>query len=311
MKIIFMGTPEFAVPSLEAIVNAGHEVAAVVTNKDEPQGRGLKVAPPAVKIAADGLKLPVIQVSSLKDSVVVERLSAICPDVMVVVAFRILPREVYSIPKRGTFNLHGSLLPKYRGAAPINWAIINGESETGVTTFFLDDKVDTGKIILQRRIQIGENETAGELSYRLSVLGADAVAETLVRIENGRVDVMEQDSSLSTKAPKITKEDCLIDWSNPASYVHNFVRGFSPEPCAYTFLGSKMVKIFRTRLTREAGSHQLGGVRVVAGKFLVSCEDEFLEILELQLEGKKRLTSADFLRGARIELDARFSQERK
>jgi len=306
-----MGTPEFAVPSLRAVVEAGHEVVAVVTNQDEPQGRGLKVAPPAVKVAAAELTLPVIQVSSLGDPDFIKDLSSLSPDVMVVVAFRILPREIYSIPKLGTFNLHASLLPKYRGAAPINWAIINGEDETGVTTFFLDDKVDTGNIILQKKIRIGENETAGELSKRLAVLGAEAVAETLARIENGNADVMEQDSSLSTKAPKIAKEDCLIDWSKSAPAVHNFVRGFSPEPGAYTFLGSRMMKIFRTGLTHEEDDLQEGAVKVDGGRLLVACADEFLEVLELQLEGKKKLSSADFLRGARIEQDAQLGQSRK
>ncbi len=188
MKIVFMGTPDFAVPSLKAVVNSGHKVEAVVTNQDEPQGRGLTVSPPAVKTAALELGLQVIQVSSLKDPEFLEKLKSLSPDLMVVVAFRILPRDVYSIPKLGTFNLHASLLPKYRGAAPINWAIINGEKETGVTTFFLDDKVDTGKVILRKKIEIGENETAGELSSRLSFLGAEAVVETLIKIQSRRME---------------------------------------------------------------------------------------------------------------------------
>ncbi len=311
MKIVFMGTPDFAVPSLRAVVQAGYEVSAVVTNQDEPQGRGLRVLPPEIKIAALELGLPVIQVSSLKEQGFITKLIDLSPDVMVVVAFRILPREVYTIPKFGTFNLHASLLPKYRGAAPINWAIMNGEKETGVTTFYLDDKIDTGRIILQKKTQIGENETAGELSTRLSLLGAEAVVETLMRIQSGTVRVMEQDSSLSTKAPKITKEDCLIDWSKTASIVHNLIRGFSPEPGAYTFLGSKMMKIFKARLAQESSNLQFGTIRVDAGRFLVACSDEFLEILELQLEGKKRLASADFLRGARIESGFQLARTEK
>lgn len=311
MKIVFMGTPDFAVPSLRAVVQAGYEVSAVVTNQDEPQGRGLRVLPPEIKIAALELGLPVIQVSSLKEQGFITKLIDLSPDVMVVVAFRILPREVYTIPKLGTFNLHASLLPKYRGAAPINWAVINGEKETGVTTFYLDDKIDTGRIILQKKTQIGENETAGELSTRLSLLGAEAVVETLMRIQSGTVRVMEQDSSLSTKAPKITKEDCLIDWSKTASIVHNLIRGFSPEPGAYTFLGSKMMKIFKARLVQERSNLQSGTIRVDAGKLLVACSDDFLEILELQLEGKKRLASADFLRGARIESGFQLARTEK
>ncbi len=306
-----MGTPEFAVPSLRAVVGAGHEVAAVVTSPDEPQGRGLKVLPPPVKIAALELDLPVIQISSLKDAEFITRLKEISPDVMAVVAFRILPREVYSIPKLGTFNLHASLLPKYRGAAPINWAIINDERETGVTTFFLDDKVDTGKVILRKKTQIGENETAGELSKRLSFLGADAVVDTLERIQHGQVQLMEQDGSLSSKAPKITKEDCLIEWSKHAAAVHNFIRGFSPEPGAYTFLGSKMMKIFRTQLTHSSNSLPAGTIKIEPGRFLVACSNELIEILELQLEGKKKLASVDFLRGARIETGIQLKRSRE
>jgi len=306
-----MGTPGFAVPSLKAIFGAGYEVAAVVTNQDEPQGRGLKVLPSAVKSAAVELGLKVIQVASLKEPEFIAKLKDLSPDVVVVVAFGILPREVFTIPKLGTFNLHASLLPKYRGAAPINWAIINGETETGVTTFFLDDKVDTGKIILQKKIQIGEDETAGELASRLSILGAETVVETIARIQNGNVKISEQDSALSTKAPKISREDCLIDWSKPVADVHNFIRGFSPEPGAYTFLNSKMVKVFKTRLTREASSLPAGTIKIESGRFLVSCSNEVVEVLELQSEGKKKLASSDFLRGARIESGARFMPGRK
>jgi methionyl-tRNA formyltransferase len=317
MRIVFMGTPEFAVPSLKAVANSGNEVVAVVTNLDEPQGRGLKVFPPAVKTAALELGLRTIQVSSLKDTEFIGALEALSPDVMVVVAFRILPHEVYSIPKLGTFNLHASLLPKYRGAAPINWAIINGENETGVTTFFLDDKVDTGKVILQKKIPIGENETAGHLSRRLSSLGAEAVIETLKKIQNGNVGLIEQDNSQTTKAPKITKEDCLIDWSKPAPSVHNFIRGFSPEPGAFTFLGSKMMKIFKSGLVSYElsvisgqQSKEPGSIIIDSGRLFVSCAENVIEVLELQLEGKKKLSSADFLRGARIESGAQFKEKR-
>ncbi len=301
MKIVFMGTPEFAVPSLRAIVGAGYGVAAVVTNPDEPKGRGLKVFPPPVKTAALESGLPVIQVGSLKDEGFVQKLREIAPDLMVVVAFRILPKEVFTIPRLGTFNLHSSLLPKYRGAAPINWAIVRGERETGITTFFLDEKMDTGKMILQRRTEIGEDETAGELSARLSVIGADAVIESIKLIESGTVSVIDQDNSLATKAPKISKEDCLIDWGGRAKEVHDFIRGFSPDPGAYTFLNGKMLKVFRTRLTHERTDLPAGTLKAASGRILVACSEEFVEILELQMEGKKRLRAADFLRGARIE----------
>lgn len=310
MRIVFMGTPEFAVPSLKAIVEAGFEVSAVVTNPDEPQGRGLKVLPPAVKTAAVGLGLRVLQVSSLKDPQFAAKLKEIDPDLMVVVAFRILPKEIFMIPKIGTFNLHASLLPRYRGAAPINWAVVNGEHETGVTTFFLDEKMDTGRIILQKKTIIGENETAGELSGKLSLLGAEAVVETVRAIEKGNVALIDQDNSLATKAPKISKEDCLIDWANPAKDVHNFIRGFSPEPAGFSFLGGKLLKIFRTALTGVKSSGQPGEISVGKGKLFVACADEILEILELQLEGKKKLDARDFVRGARIESNSRLTGSR-
>jgi len=314
MKVIFMGTPEFAVPSLKAVVSANHEVAAVITNRDEPQGRGLKIFPPAIKTAAVALGLPVIQVSNVKDSGFIAELKGLSPDVMVVVAFRILPPEVFSIARLGTFNLHASLLPKYRGAAPITWAIINGEQETGVTTFFLDEKVDTGKVILQKSIQIGEDETAGELSVRLSALGGEAVVETLERIQTGSLRLMKQDDSVSTKAPKISKEDCLIDWSKPARAVHNFIRGFSPEPGAYTFFGSKLVKIFRSSVFLPAKVDRQntypGTVNNSSGTLLVSCGEGWVEILELQLEGKKKLLAPDFLRGIRMVDGTQFKQTR-
>ncbi|MGO9481541.1 MAG: methionyl-tRNA formyltransferase [Candidatus Kryptoniota bacterium] len=303
MKIVFMGTPEFAVPSLQGVVKAGYEIAAVVTNQDERQGRGLNISAPAIKTAAIELGLPVLQVSSLKNADIESQLKKIDPDLMVVVAFRILPKEIFTIPRMGTFNLHASLLPKYRGAAPINWAIINGEQKTGVTTFFLDEKVDTGKIILQKETSIGENETAGEVAQRLSMLGAGLVVETIKLIQQGSVPIIEQDSLLASKAPKIGKQDCLIDWSRPAADVHNFVRGFSPEPGAYTYLNGKILKILGTRLTGDRSNPETGAIKTDSGKLLVSCADNCIEILELQLEGKKKLMAADFLRGARLDFN--------
>ncbi len=305
-----MGTPEFAVPSLRAIVRAGFDVAAVVTNTDEPQGRGLKVLPPAVKIAADELGLRVIQVGSLKEQSVADTIRDIAPDLMVVVAFRILPREIFTIPSLGTFNLHASLLPRYRGAAPINWAIVGGEKETGVTTFFLDEKMDTGKIILQKKIGIGENETAGELTDRLSLLGAETVVETLKLVEGGNAPVVEQDNTLASRAPKISKDDCLIDWARRARQVHNFIRGFSPEPAAFTFLKGKLLKIFRSGLTGKSTGLQAGELSVRDGKLFVSCADGMLEIVELQMEGKKRLPAREFVRGARIEPNTILTRDR-
>ncbi len=309
MKIIFMGTPEFAIPSLNATAKSGHEIVSVVTNVDEPQGRGLKVVAPPVKVAALSLGLSIIQVSSLRDPEFHDRLKSLTPDIMVVVAFRILPKEVFTIPKLGTFNLHASLLPRYRGAAPINWAIINGERETGVTTFFLDEKMDTGRIILQKRTPIGEDETAGELSVRLSQLGSDAVVETLHLVGSNRVQLLEQDSSQATKAPKISREDCLIDWTARVSDLHNRIRGFSPEPAAFTYLNGKLLKIFRSRPAPGEESGQLAGeITVDSGRLYVSCSDGLLEILELQLEGKKKLGAGEFIRGARLAPGTRLGR---
>ncbi|MCL5268719.1 MAG: methionyl-tRNA formyltransferase [Bacteroidetes bacterium] len=310
MKIVFMGTPEFAVPSLRAIVQAGYGVAAVVTNPDEPQGRGLKVSPPPVKTAALELGLVVIQVESLKDPEFLRKLKEIAPDLVVVVAFRILPKEVFTIPRLGTFNLHSSLLPKYRGAAPINWAVVKGETETGITTFFLDEKMDTGKVILQKKTDIGENETAGELTARLSVIGAAGVVETIKLIESGSVELIDQDNSLATKAPKISKDDCTIEWNRPAKEVHDFIRGFSPEPGAFTFLNGKMLKIFRTRITHEKASLPAGTLKAEQRKLFAACADEFVEVVELQLEGKKRLDAPEFLRGTRVAVGTNLTRSR-
>ncbi|MCL5020955.1 MAG: methionyl-tRNA formyltransferase [Bacteroidetes bacterium] len=310
MKIVFMGTPEFAVPSLRALVNSGYEIAAVVTNPDEPQGRGLKVLAPAIKDAANELGLPVVQVAALKEPGFADTLNDISPDLIVVVAFRILPKEIFTIPKLGTFNLHASLLPRYRGAAPINWAIVDGESETGVTTFFLDEKVDTGRIILQKKTTIGTDETAGELAGRLSAIGSDAVVETVKIIEGGRVQVIEQDGALASRAPKISKEDCLIEWSKPAGEVHNFIRGFSPEPAAFSYMKGKLLKLFKTKRTGVSATDQPGEISVVNGRLFVACADEKLEVLELQLEGKKKLDAREFVRGARIESDTRLIRSR-
>ncbi|HEY9164539.1 MAG TPA: methionyl-tRNA formyltransferase [Candidatus Kryptonia bacterium] len=310
MKIVFMGTPEFAIPSLKAIAATGHRLVAVVTNTDEPQGRGLKVTPPPVKIAAAEIGVPVIQVSSLRDPEFADRLRSLEPDVIVVVAFRILPKEIFTIAKKGTFNLHASLLPKYRGAAPINWAIVKGERETGVTTFFLDEKIDTGKIILQRRTEIGTDDTAGELADRLSKIGADAVVDTLDLIERNQVSIIEQDDAKATKAPKISKENCLIDWSKPAEDVHNFIRGFSPEPGAFTYLQNRMAKIIRARIAERPAHGAVGELQTDSGKLNVVCGDGAVEILEIQMEGKKKLRSVEFLRGARITPATVFSNKR-
>jgi methionyl-tRNA formyltransferase len=296
-----MGTPDFAVPSLEILIENKFTVSAVVTAPDKPRGRGQQVSVTPVKQAALKHSIPILQPESLKDHDFISRLTEITPDLIVVVAFRILPREVYSIPAHGSFNLHASLLPKYRGAAPINWAIINGEKETGVTTFFLQDKVDTGNIILQQSTPILDAMTAGELYSRLSEIGASTVLETVRLIERGEVKTKQQDDALASPAPKIFKETCRIDWNRSSEEIRNFVRGLSPYPAAWTLLNGKGMKIFRVAKT-EYGIQNSESGTVIAndGKRLyVKTKDDWLEIFDLQLEGKKRMSAEEFLRGYR------------
>ena len=296
MRIIFMGTPDFAVPSLELLAQRGYKPVAVVTGPDRPRGRGQRVTPTPVKAAAERLGIEtILQPESVKAPAFAEAVAALTPDVIVVVAFRILPPSVYTAARRGAFNLHGSLLPRYRGAAPINHAVMAGDTETGVTTFFLQEKVDTGNIILKRRMPIGPDETAGEVHDRMKVLGAEAVLETVRRIEAGTAEAVPQEGTEATPAPKIFKEDCRIAWDQPAARVHNFVRGLAPYPGAWTLHGETLLKIYRTRLTEAAGA---AGAVVEAGeRLVVACGEGAVDILEVQQEGRRRLAAADFLRG--------------
>ncbi len=308
MRIIFMGTPEFAIPSLRILLENQYEIAAVVTAPDRPKGRGQKVSSPPVKEFAAKHKLKVLQPASLKEKDFVDQVTELSPDINVVVAFRILPREVFEVPKHGSFNLHASILPKYRGAAPINWAIIKGEKETGVTAFFLQEKVDTGNIILQARVAIGENETASELHDKLAEVGAEIVLQTVRLIELGKVQPRAQDESLVTPAPKIYKEMCKIDWTKSAREVHNFVRGLSPDPCAFTFHNAKMLNVYRTKRAGKKvnGSRPGELVNPSSKELLVATGDELLAIEEIQLEGKKKMGIEEFLRGYQFEKGQRF-----
>ncbi|MFI5145185.1 MAG: methionyl-tRNA formyltransferase [Ignavibacteria bacterium] len=310
MNIIFMGTPEFAVPSLEILLSSHHNISGVVTVPDKPQGRGLKLSESDVKRFAVSRNLKVFQPDKLKDNNFINEIKNLAPELIVVVAFRILPKEVFTIPKLGSFNLHASLLPKYRGAAPINWALINGDNETGVTTFFLKEKVDTGNVIIQNKCPIDEDDDAGTLHDKLSKLGASTVLSTvnLIEMTNGNVPVYEQDEVLFTTAPKITKEFCRINWDNTANTVYNFIRGLSPYPAAYSFADGKMIKIFKTAKADNgtSTSFQPGKIRVINGKILVDCADGILEILSLQMEGKKRLNSREFLNGFSFPPEASF-----
>lgn len=292
-----MGTPQFAVPSLDILIKNGHEILSVVTVPDKPKGRGQKLGISEVKQYALDNNLSVLQPVKLKDEAFINEIKNLNPDLIIVVAFRILPPAIFNIPKFGSFNLHGSLLPKYRGAAPINWAIINGDKETGVTTFFLKEKVDTGNIILQEKIEIGENDTLGEVYEKLSAIGAGLVLETVREIEKGEIKIQEQKDEHSSPAPKIFKEDCRINWSKSSDVIHNFVRGLSPHPTAFTMLDGKVLKIYLTNKT-EIKSLSDSGVLLKEGKKLfVNTNDNLLEILELQLEGKKRMKAIDFLNG--------------
>lgn len=305
MKIIFAGTPEFAVPSLEAIIKAGHQVAAVITAPDKPSGRGLKLQSSPVKAAALQHGIQVLQPSNLKDENFLQQIRNINPDVMVVVAFRMMPQSLWSIPLKGTLNLHASLLPQYRGAAPINWAIINGESETGLTTFFINDVIDTGEVILQKKLAIGAQETAGSLHDRMKTEGAELIAATLHQIESGTVKTTPQPKNSELKpAPKIFKHHCRIDWNQPAEKVFNLIRGLCPYPAAFFELKNKdsqllQVKVYRAAIIKESSSAP--GTIKTDGKsfFHISCADAWLSIEELQPQGKNRMNIGAWLNGIR------------
>jgi methionyl-tRNA formyltransferase len=306
MRIIFMGTPEFAVPSLRILLDHSYEVAGVVTAPDKPRGRGQHVSYTPIKEFALQHHLTMLQPENLKDSKFVSDIQQFSPDLVVVVAFRILPREVYTIPKLGTFNLHASLLPKYRGAAPINWAIMNGEKESGVTTFFLQDKVDTGSVLLQARVKIGEDETAGELHDTLSEVGAEIVLQTVRLIELGKAQPRLQNDSLACSAPKIFKNDCRIDWKKSSQQIHNFIRGLSPCPASWTTHNGKTIKLYYTKIA-EAQSQATGIVlQRTNDTLLVGTGNGAVSILEIQQEGKRRLGIEEFLRGYKIEAGELF-----
>jgi len=297
MKIIFMGTPDFAIPSLKILVESKHNVLAVVTAPDKQRGRGQKISSTTVKKFAADYNIPVLQPEKLKNNPqFVEDLKKYDADLYVVVAFRILPPEVFTIPQFGSFNLHGSYLPKYRGAAPIQWALINGETETGLTTFKLAEKVDTGNIYLQKKVEIFNEDSLGTLHDRLSEIGAEIVLETVDMIDEGCYELLKQDDSLATPAPKITKETALIDWNKPAFKVHNLVRGLSPIPCAHFIHKEKNIKVYRSEVV-EKNDLEPGEFAQSKTELLVGCGENALRILELQQEGKKRMGVEEFLRG--------------
>jgi methionyl-tRNA formyltransferase len=298
-RIIFMGTPDFAVPSLEILIAAGYPVVGVITSTDKMGGRGGKqLLESAVKKCAVKHGIPVLQPDKFRNEDFLTELRALQADLQIVVAFRMLPAVVWDMPRLGTFNLHGSLLPKYRGAAPINWAVIRGEQETGCTTFFLRHEIDTGDVLLQHRIPIGENDTAGDVHDRMMLEGAELVLNSVRLIETGDFTLLPQADTASTTAPKIHRDTCHIRWAQPVSAVHNFVRGLSPWPAAWTLLNNAQLKIIRT--TAETDDHDLapGTVLTDDKTFLkVACESGYLHVFELQLAGRKRMGVEDFLRG--------------
>lgn len=295
MRIIFLGTPEFAVASLEALITHGFNVVAVVTAPDKPSGRGLKLTPPPVKLCAEKHGIPVLQPIKLKDPIFIQELASFQADLQFVVAFRMLPELVWNMPRLGTYNLHGSLLPKYRGAAPIHWAVMNGDQETGITVFKLKHEIDTGDIILRKTMPINRNETTSQVHDRMMMIGAEALAEAAKMIENDQVDFLEQREDEVSLAPKLFKETCLIDWNQPVEKVYNKIRGLAYFPGAYFVFQEKTVKVFQTELGREILTP--GEIKETENEIIIGCLDGSLSLKEFQVEGKRKMEIAEFLRG--------------
>lgn len=299
MRVIFMGTPDFSVGTLQALIDAGHEVVLAVTQPDKPKGRGKSMQFPPVKEAALEHGIEVYQPRRVREPECVEYLRSFDADIIVVVAFgQILPKEILEMPKYGCVNVHASLLPKYRGAAPIQWAVINGEKVSGVTTMRMDEGLDTGDMILKKETPIGENETYGELHDRLKEIGAEALVETIALIEQGKAPREKQDDSLSSYAPMLDKKIAKLDFNKPAQQLHNLIRGLSPWPVAHTTVGGKLLKVHRAVLSSGKGEP---GEVIDNKKFIVACKEGALELLEVQMEGGKRMKGEDFLRGRKPE----------
>ena len=306
-RIIFMGTPDFAVASLDALVKAGCNIVGVITAPDKPAGRGMKLTESAVKKYAVEKGLHILQPEKLKNPTFIEELRALHADLQIVVAFRMLPEIVWNMPPLGTVNLHGSLLPQYRGAAPIHWAVINGEKETGVTTFKLKHEIDTGDILLQKSFPIGDDETTGEVHDRMKLIGADLLVETVKGLAAGTIQKIDQSTVVSSQsvvlkyAPKLFTENCQINWNETVEHIHNLIRGLSPFPGALTVLDGKILKVYRSGKETANHSHAPGKVFSDGKTFLkFACTDGYIHILDLQLEGKKRMLTEDFLRGYRL-----------
>lgn len=309
LRIVFMGTPDFAVGILSTLVNQGYPIVGVVTATDKPAGRGQKLKYSAVKEFALAHELPLLQPENLKDETFLTELRALNANLQIVVAFRMLPRVVWELPELGTFNLHASLLPDYRGAAPINWALINGETKTGVTTFFIDDKIDTGEIIINETIAIDPNENAGELHDKLMKLGSSTVVKTLELIKVGPVKTISQKNSSVLKiAPKLNKENCKIDWTKKSEEIHNLIRGLSPYPSAWcTFKDTTQefaIKIHEATYRIEKHDYPVGAILIDKKEMNVAAIDGFIKISSLQFPGKKKMSTHELLNGIKISAEA-------
>ena len=310
LRIVFMGTPEFAVGILDTILQNKYEVVGVITAADKPAGRGQKIKYSAVKEYALANNLSLLQPTNLKDESFLTELKALNANLQIVVAFRMLPKVVWEMPSLGTFNLHASLLPNYRGAAPINWAIINGENKTGVTTFFIDDKIDTGAMILNAETIIAQNESAGELHDRLMLLGSETVINTLALIEKGNVvTTVQQDNSEIKTAYKLNKENCKIDWTKPAAEIHNLIRGLSPYPAAWCYISDKgeewNVKIYEAIPILESHSLPIGQLLCSKKEMKIAVANGFIQIESIQFPGKKKMKTAELLNGIQFSGEAK------
>ena len=310
LRIVFMGTPEFAVGILDTIIKNNYEVVGVITAADKPAGRGQKIKYSAVKEYAVEHNLTLLQPTNLKDETFLEELKALKANLQIVVAFRMLPKVVWEMPSLGTFNLHASLLPNYRGAAPINWAIINGEIKTGVTTFFIDDKIDTGAMILSSEIAIEPTENVGQLHDRLMHLGSETVVDTLALIEKGNVTTtIQKDTAEIKTAYKLNKENCKIDWTKSASEINNLIRGLSPYPVAWCFFSDKEeewnVKIYEAKIISEEHTKTVGSLVCTKKEMKIAVENGFIQVLSLQFPGKKKMSTPEFLNGITFSENAK------
>nr|WP_315179578.1 methionyl-tRNA formyltransferase [uncultured Flavobacterium sp.] len=310
LRIIFMGTPEFAVGILDTILKNNYEVVGVITAADKPAGRGQKLKYSAVKEYALANNLILLQPVNLKDETFLSELKSLNANLQIVVAFRMLPKVVWEMPALGTFNLHASLLPNYRGAAPINWAIINGETKTGVTTFFIDDKIDTGAMILSAETPINETENAGQLHDRLMDLGSKTVIDTLEMIEKGNVStIIQKDTADIKTAYKLNKENCKIDWTKPALEINNLIRGLSPYPAAWCFIQDKNeewnVKIYEAKIVLEDHDYSIGSLICTKKEMKIAVENGFIQVLSLQFPGKKKMNTAELLNGIAFSDEAK------